>query len=272
MANVLTVIDEPGSTILFDRLAVDMGTTTIPGSGAIGPFPVNYSVALSLRTGPVDLIVPNLVGIQRLRVNWALQATLTVDLNTILPAIHYPQISISITWPKWWKPKIKITLTWIHIPWPTVYVPLHLQDYVFGDANLRLLVKQDVAYWYVNAQIVGTPAFGFGAATGAALVTVGAVLAAVLLPIPFIGLFLAMATAGILTVIAAAGVGGLLGPVVSSFLQGREFTLYPQKKQLQLLPLKGPFDPPVYLQITGVDATIVNNGEDELEVHVTIHE
>ena len=273
MANVLTAIDEPGSTILFDRLSNAAGTLTVSGSSQWWLFSTNYTMAATLDTGPVDLIVSNRVRLVEFTVNWDLHATLHLDLNKILPPIYLPQVKVEIKWTK--KPpfiKITISVNWVHYPWPVVAIPFHVRDRLTATADLQLVVRNDAVNWYVLAKMLGTPNFNWGLATGAILAALGAVLGLVLAPIPLIGPWLSVAVPAILAGVGAAGVAGLLAPPLSQLLQGREFMLYQRPRLLPLLPYVCPNDPDVNLQITMIEASIVNTGEDELQIPVSVHE
>jgi hypothetical protein len=265
MVNALTAIDEDGATILLDRLSNAAGTLTTSGSGQWWMFSTNYTLTATLDTGRVDLIVPNKLGIEEFRVNWRMHAMLYLDLNKILPPIYLPQIKITIKWKKW-KLIISISITWVHYPWPTVGIPLNFGDHLTASANLQLLVRNDATNWYVLAKMLGVPNFNYGLATAGLVAAVGLVLGAVLWPIPFIGPFLGIAVASILTGLAAAGAAGLLAAPVSLLLQGREFMLYQRPRHFPLLPYAGPNDPAVSVKLALVRASIVNSGEDELVI------
>jgi hypothetical protein len=55
----------------------------------------------------------------------------------------------------------------------------------------------------------------FGATSAALLLAIGAAATPILLPIPFIGPFLAITVNAILAAIAVAGVTGFLGPIIT---------------------------------------------------------
>jgi hypothetical protein len=117
----------------------------------------------------------------------------------------------------------------------------------------------------VEAEIVGIPSLSFGPATAALLTAIGLAITPLLLAIPFIGPFLALAVSLILAAIGIAGLTGLLGPMLTPFLSGRRFEIYKQPKLFQLLPAEGPFDPPVNFNIDSVKAVVSHNApEDEL--------
>ena len=65
------------------------------------------------------------------------------------------------------------------------------------------------------------PNLQFGATSAALLVAIGlAALTPILLAVPFIGPFLAIAVNVILGMIALAGVTGFLGPIITPFVSG----------------------------------------------------
>lgn len=269
MQNVLTAIDETGSTVLYQKLAVALGTVTTSGTGSLGPFPLSYTLNATLAPGQVDLNPPNVIRILPLKVHWSLNALIKIDLNQLLPPIYLPHVKITITWKKW-QIKITISVTWVHYPWPVLQVPLNVSDDVSAIANLRLIVRSDAANWYVYGRVVALPSFGFGPATASIIGALALILPALLLPIPLIGGLAAIATFAILGAITVGGVTGLLGPALTPLIAGREFMFYQRPRLLPLLPSQGPNDPAVNLSIDMVEASIVNSGEDELRIYVTI--
>lgn len=97
------------------------------------------------------------------------------------------------------------------------------------------------------------------------LAAIGAAVTPILLAIPFIGPFLAIAVDAILLAIGIAGVTGFLGPIITPFVSGLKIPIYQQPQQFQVLPAAGPVDPKVDITIDLVAAAVAHNGtEDEL--------
>jgi hypothetical protein len=114
-------------------------------------------------------------------------------------------------------------------------------------------------------EVLGVPNLQFGATSAALLVAIGLAATPVLLAVPFIGPFLAIAVNAILAVIAIAGVTGFLGPIITPFVSGLKIPVYDQPQLFQVLPAEGPVDPKVDVTIDAIGAVVAHNGtEDEL--------
>lgn len=263
MSNVVTAIDQRGATLLFGQLAAAASPMTTSGSRQFGPFAINYAATGTLQTGFIDLIPGSTVQINQLRLDWHLNAALVIDLNQILPPFCPPPITFNTPWGS-------VTWTPPCIPWPVITIPFHVGDYFKATVNLALLVRFTGSDWQVYAKLLTLPSLAFGPATAAILAAVTIAASAVLLPIPFIGPFLAVATTAILGGITLAGVSGLLGPIITQFLGGREFLIYQRPRGFILVPYQGPNDPDVKMIINSVEANIVNDVEDELRIYVDI--
>ena len=269
MDNVLTAIDEPGATILMSRLAALAGTVGTSGSNQLGLITLNHSIHATLQTGAVDLIPSNQIGLERMALNYTLHASLQLDLNQILPAIYFPEVTVTFT-SQW--PFFSVSIAWVQYPWPVLNIPFAITDNVAASAKLQLVVRNDAANWYVLAKVQALPNFNFGPGTAAILAAVGAGLVAAVAWLPLVGLFLATVTAAVFGVLTVAGLTGFLTLALAPVVQGREFMLYQQPRKLQLLPYQDAYNPDANVQITMVEASIVNNGEDELEIHVVIEQ
>jgi len=81
------------------------------------------------------------------------------------------------------------------------------------------------ATWLVDVVIVGIPALDLSTAAVAILAAIGAALTPILLAIPFIGPFLALAVDVILAAIGIAGLLGFLGPLLTPFVSGLTFNM-----------------------------------------------
>jgi hypothetical protein len=265
MSNIVTAIDEPGSTILFHALSAQAGTLTTSGSSALGPFDFNYTIDATIHSGSVDLIPSSIVRLKDLIVDWQLKGELGIDLNTILPQLCLPEIHI--TWKKW---HLVITITWNCYSWPTVAVPFQLNDSSHATTDLQLIVRSDAANWYVLAKLQYVPQLTFGLSTATVVAVIGAAVIAAVAWIPLIGPFLAIVVAAATLAVIGAGLSGWLGPLLTPLLQGHEYMIYQRPRLLQLLPQQSPIDPHVLMSIKLVEATIINNGEDELVVSVDL--
>jgi hypothetical protein len=152
----------------------------------------------------------------------------------------------------------------ICIDWPTITIPVGFSDFVKATGDFRLDISLSGGVWNVQAVIVGVPSLQFGATSALLLAAIGAAVTPILLAIPFIGPFLAIAVNTILAIIGIAGVTGLLGPIITPFVSGLKIPIYQQPQLFQVLPAESPIDPPVIITIDAIDARVENSGEDEL--------
>jgi len=259
MAEITAALDEGGAnTLLADAIAT-IGTQTKSGSGSLGPFIANYTVQGTLTSGTVDLIPPDTIRIANLRLDWQLDFDFGIDLSTILPDFCLPQVCVDI-------PCVGTVCTpKICIDWPTITVPVSFGDFVKVTVDTKLDIALSGGKWRVQAVVLGVPNLQFGATTALLLAAIGAAVTPVLLAVPFIGPFLAIAVDAILATIAIAGVTGFLGPIITPFVSGLKFLIYEQPQQFEVLPADGPVDPKVDITIDTVDCVVAHNGtEDEL--------
>lgn len=111
----------------------------------------------------------------------------------------------------------------------------------------------------------GHPSLQFGATSAALLLAIGAAVTPILLAIPFIGPFLAIAVNAILAAIAIAGVTGFLGPIITPFVSGLHIPIYEQAQSFEVLPASSAVDPKVDIVLDLVAADVQHNApEDEL--------
>ena len=119
--------------------------------------------------------------------------------------------------------------------------------------------------WSVKAKVLGVPNLQFGLVTAALITAIQLAITPLLLAIPFIGPFLALAVNIILSLFTIAGVTGFLGPILTPFVSGLTVPLYEQPQMFEVLPASGPVDPRVDIRIDTVNAVVAHNGaEDEL--------
>lgn len=258
MAEIIAAIDETAANSLIDTAIALIPPQSSSGSGSLGPFVANYAVTATLVNGDVDLITPDIIRVVDLRVNWSLDLSFGIDLSTILPDFCLPQVCIDI-------PCVgRVCTPRICIDWPTITVPVSFSDFVKATGDFRLDISLSGGVWTVQAVIVGVPNLQFGATTALLLAAIGAAVTPILLAIPFIGIFLAIAVDTILALIGIAGLTGLLGPILTPFVSGLKIPVYKQPQLFEVLPAEGPIDPPVHILIDAVGATVENSGEDEL--------
>ena len=259
MAEIIAALDEKGADKLLDTAIAAIGPQTKSGSGNLGPFTASYSITGTLTSGDVDLIPPGTIRIADLRLDWSLNLSFGFDLSTILPDFCLPQVCIDI-------PCVgEVCTPKICIDWPTITIPVSFSDFLKTTVDLGVNVSLTGGKWKVEAIILGVPNLQFGATSAALLLAIGAAATPILLAIPFIGPFLAIAVNGILAVIAIAGVTGFLGPIITPFISGLAIKIYEQPQLFEVLPATGPVDPKVDIVLDSIAAEIQHNGlEDEL--------
>jgi hypothetical protein len=258
MAEIIAAVDETAANTLLDTAIGLLPAQTASGSGGLGPFVASYSVTASLTNGDIDLIPPDIIRVVDLRVNWSISLSFGIDLSTILPDFCIPQVCVNI-------PCVgRVCTPRICIDWPTITIPVSFSDFVKATGDFRLDISLAGGVWNVQAVIVGVPSLQFGATTALLLAAIGAAVTPILLAIPFLGPFLAIAVNTILALIGIAGVTGLLGPIITPFVSGLKIPIYKQPQLFQVLPVEGPIDPAVTITIDAISARIENSGEDEL--------
>ena len=259
MAEIIAALDESGANTLLDTVIGVLPTESASGSGSLGPFVAGYNVMATLANGDVDLIPPDIIRLLDLRVNWHLDLSLGIDLSAILPDFCLPRVCIDI-------PCVGTVCTpRICIDWPTLSVPVSFGDFILADGDFRLAINLAGGVWKVQAVVVGIPTLKFGATTALLLAAIGAAITPILLLIPFIGPFLAIAVDAILLAIGIAGLTGLLGPILTPFVSGLKIPLYQQPQLFPVLPAESAVDPAVNVKIDLITAAVAHNGaEDEL--------
>jgi hypothetical protein len=259
MGEITAALDEEGANTLLDTVISLIPPQSKSGSGSLGPFVASYSVVGTLANGDVDLVPPDIIRIADLQIDWNLDLNFSIDLSTVLPDFCLPQVCIDI-------PCVgEVCTPKICIDWPTISVPVSFGDFVKATGDFQLDINLVGGVWRVQAKILGLPNLQFGATSALLLVAIGAAVTPVLLAIPFIGPFLALAVNVILAAIGIAGVTGLLGPILTPFISGLKIPLYEQPKQFVVLPAESAIDPKVDFTIDLITAAVAHNGaEDEL--------
>jgi hypothetical protein len=265
MAEIIAALDETGANKLLDVAITGIGTQTSSGSGTLGPFTAGYDISATFTNGAVDLIPPNTIRIVDLQLDWHIDLDFSIDLGAILPEFCLPQVCVDI-------PCVgKVCTPKICIDWPTIPVSVPFGDFLKTTADFEIVVSLGGGKWKVEVKILGVPNLQFGAASAALLVAIGLAVTPLLLAIPFIGPFLAIAVDIILAVIAVAGVTGFLGPIITPFVSGLKFKIYEQPKLFEVLPAESPVDPKVNVTIDLIATEVAHNGtEDELVLSADI--
>lgn len=258
MAEIIAAVDETAANKLVDTAIALVPTQSKSGSGSLGPFVASYAVSADLVSGDVDLIAPDIIRVVDLRANWHADLSIGIDLSTILPDFCLPQICVNI-------PCVgRVCTPRICIDWPTISVPVSFGDFVKTTADFRLVIKLSGGVWTVEAEIVGVPNLQFGPTTAGLLLVIGAAITPILLAIPFIGPFLALAVNTILALIGIAGLTGLLGPIIGLFISGLRIPIYKQDQLFEVLPASSAVDPAVHVTIDAIKAIVEKSDEDEL--------
>lgn len=264
MSELTAALDEAGANTLFNTA---MGLAVIPpqsGSGSLGPFTASYTASVAFVHGSVDLIVPSTIRMDHLRVNWHVTLGFSINLNDFLPNFCIPRVCVDI-------PCVgRVCTPRICLSWPTIGVSLPLGDWVEATADFGLDITQSGGQWKVQGVVQNVSQLQFGPATAGMLVLIGAAITPLLLAIPFIGPFIAIAVNVILAAIGIAGLTGLLGPIISPFISGLKIPIYSQPKHMQLMAAAGPNDPAVFINLDAVTAEIQGGTEDELVLGIDV--
>jgi hypothetical protein len=258
MSEIIAALDEGGANDLLDTLIGTLPPQSAAGSSNLGPFVASYSVNATLSNGDVDLRVPDIIRIEELRLDWNLNLSFSFDLSSILPDFCLPQVCVNI-------PCVgRVCTPRICVDWPTITIPVSFGDFAKATGDFRLNISLVGGVWKVEAQIVGLPNLQFGPTTGLLLVAIGAAATPILLAIPFIGPFVAIAVNGILLAIGLAGVTGFLGPILTPFVSGLKIPIYEQPQLFEVLPIESAVDPRVTITIDAIASEVRSSDEDEL--------
>jgi hypothetical protein len=264
MAEIIAAVDEGGANVLLNDAIQTIGTLTKSGSGGLGPFTASYSRQGQFASGAVDLIAPTTVRIDHLHFDWHIDLSFKIDLNSFLPHFCLPQVCIDI-------PCVGTVCTpKICLSWPTITVPVSFGDFLEATADFGIDVTLAGGNWKVQLVVQNVSQLQFGPGTAGILVLIGAAITPILLLIPFIGPFLAVAVNTILLAIGLAGVTGFLGPIISPFISGLKIPVYQQPKHFLAVPASGPNDPAVFVELDAVTADIRHTNEDEFVLSVDI--
>ena len=265
MAEITAALDENGANKLLDTAIGLIGTQVQSGTGNLGPFVASYTAQATFTNGDVDLIPTDTIRIVDLRLDWNLNLSFGIDLGIILPEFCLPRVCVDI-------PCVgRVCTPRICIDWPTITVPVSFGDFLQATVDLNLDINLTGGNWVVQANVQGVPNLQFGATSALLLAAIGVAVTPILLAIPFIGPFLAVAVNIILVTIAIAGVTGFLGPIITPFVSGLKIPIYEQPQLFEVLPATSAIDPKVDVIIDLVAASIVHSApEDELVLTVDI--
>jgi len=262
--DILAAVDETALNVALLDAEAALGTQNLgPAGGSWGPFAVSASLAVSVSGGTVSLVPPNEADLANFDISLTASASLTIDLNQILPQFCLPRVCF-------WTPWGDVCTPQICVSWPVVVVPVTVPDTVTVSADFLVNVHLTGGQWLVDIVIKSVPFIDLGAAALAIITAIGAAAAIILLAVPFIGPFLSLAVSLIVAAIDVTDVTGLLGPLITPFISGLTFTVYKQAQNFQVLPAGGPFDPAVLITLNTVTADVEATDKNELVLSVDI--
>lgn len=264
MAEITAALDEGGANTLFNTALATVPLPPAAGSGNLGPFVATYAAQAQFVGGAIDLVAPGTIRVANLRLNWQLNLSFGIDLNRFLPELCLPQVCVDI-------PCVgRVCTPRVCIRWPSITVPVSLGDWVEASADFGLDIALTGGHWRVRGVVQSVSQLQFGPATAGMLVLIGLAITPLLLAIPFIGPFVAIAVNAILAAIGIAGLTGFLGPILSPFVSGLAIPIYSQPQHFQVLPAAGAHDPAVFVTLDAVSAAIRSTDEDELVLGIDI--
>lgn len=253
MPGIVAAADETAATNLVHDAEALLPPVSGAGGGSLGPFTASWSASASFIGGSVHLRAPNTIELAGVKLNYNLSFSFSIDLNDFLPHFCLPRVCVfGICTPR------------ICISWPTINIPISYSDSLTFTADFALNPHLVGAVWLVDLVIVGVPAINLSPAAAAILTALGLALGAILLPIPFIGPFLAALVSTLLAAIGIAGITGLLGPIVTLFVSGLTFTIYKQPAHFPVLPAADPIDPEIDITIASLNAAVQASDKNEL--------
>jgi hypothetical protein len=264
MTDIILAADQAAATKLLHDAETALGTQATAGGGSLGPFAVTWSASVSISGGAINLMAPNIIQITNCNFNYSLGFSFSVDLNSFLPHFCLPQVCIPIPFfGDLCTPKICIN-------WPTITIPVSFSDTITFTADFTLNAHLSGATWLVDVVIVGIPTLDLSPAAVAILAAIGAAVTPILLAIPFIGPFLALAVDAILAAVGIAGLTGFLGPLLTPFVSGLTFNIYKQPKVFQVLPSSSVIDPAVNINLDLIQAEVLASDKNELVLTANI--
>ena len=206
MPDITLAVDQSAATTLLHDAEAALGTQSTSGGGPLGPFSASWNASASFSDGVIDLLPPNIIQITNCNFNYSVGFSISVDLNSILPSFCLPQVCIPIPFDG------QICTPQICISWPTITIPVSYSDTIQFSADFSLVAHLAGSTWLVDVVIDGIPSLDLSPAAVAILAAIELAVTPILLAIPFIGPFLALAVDAILT---AIGIAGLLGAMLA---------------------------------------------------------
>lgn len=271
MVDLIVAVDDSAATRLLQKAETAIGTIGQSGVGHLGPFDVDWSVAVSFSGGTVAFKTgtgapANVIALNNVDLNYVIDLTFEVDLNQFLPHGCLPQVCVDI-------PFIgTVCSPAVCVSWPTVKIPVKYPDKLTFSADFTLVASLASGEWSVAAVIDSVPNLQLSPAAAAIIIAIGAAIGLIISVIPFIGPFIGVAVAAIIAAIGIAGALGLLGPIITPFVAGRSFTLFQQQQRIQLLAANSALEPPVLISITELTAGVQLSDKAELVVSADISE
>jgi hypothetical protein len=260
MSDLIVALDSTSATQLVNAAEAALGTLASSGSGHLGPFGVNWSVAANFSGGSAGLTPPKTISLNTIQFNYQIKLSFELDLNDFLPHGCLPQVCVTI-------PFIgQVCTPKICVEWPTVTIPLSYSDALKFSADFNLNPHLQGNQWLVDLVIVKVPDLQLSLKAAAIVTALGAVIGAAISVVPLIGPFIGVVVAAVIATIGLAGALGLLGDIITPFISGRTFTLVKQTQTLQLLPAASALEPAVNLTIAALASQIAQSDKPELVV------
>jgi hypothetical protein len=264
MSDITLAADQTAVTRLLHDAETLLGVQSASNSGSFGPFVASYSVSASLSGGTVTLTPPKTISLANISLNYSLNLSFGIDLNSFLPNFCIPQVCVDI-------PCVgKVCTPQICISWPTITIPFNYSDSLTFSADFEVLPHLTSGNWIIDVKLLSVPALNLSVAAAAILTALGVAIGAAVASVPFIGPLLAVLVAGVLAAIGIAGITGLLGPLLSAILSGLTLTIYKEPAIQQVLSSAGPHDPAVSIDITALDCVVQQTDKAELVVTASI--
>ncbi|HVJ54371.1 MAG TPA: hypothetical protein VM689_18040 [Aliidongia sp.] len=264
MPDITLAADQTAVTRLLHDAETLLGTRSASNSGSFGPFVASYGVSASLSGGTVTLTPPKTIGLANIALNYSLNLSFGIDLNSFLPNFCIPQVCVHI-------PCVGTICTpQICISWPTISIPFSFSDSLNFSADFEVLPQLSGGNWIIDVKILSVPALDLSVAAAAILAALGLAIGAAVAWVPFIGPLLAGLVAAILAGIGIAGITGLLGPLLTLILSGLTLKIYEEPAIQQVLPSAGPHDPAVSIDVTALDCVVQQTDKAELVITASI--
>src|SRR3977135_1188009 len=117
MSDIIAAADTSGVTTVLDDAETAFGLIAKSGSAGLGPFFANYNASVSFSGGAVNLVPPDIIQIAGCNVNYALNLSFGLDLNSFLPTFCLPSVCF-----------FGFCTPTICLSWPTVAIPVSFSD------------------------------------------------------------------------------------------------------------------------------------------------